>query len=196
MLGKLIRANNHVEYIGQIYGPGEVEHLPNPIDYALGTFVRLKLATTASSWLVGAIHDTWLYNPTIGLLGPRLSANRDLPFFTPDYLNEKAILIGIYALGTLHTQGQADQRLPVLAAMTDTEIEPLSPEEIMRFHQRGNRLQLSYAGRLLTRGQADLLNVILSRLQQLPFTPQQQTLITLLRQQLAWQQHIIPFGGE
>ena len=87
-LGKLIKSNSHIDYVCQIYGPGEVEAPPAPADYAFGTFVSIPLDNAAND-LIGLIYDTQLFNPDFGNLGPRLSPVPDLAAFSPDYLAEK-----------------------------------------------------------------------------------------------------------
>lgn len=86
-VGKIIKSNSHIDYICQIYGPGEVEAPPTSADHAFGTFVRIPLDGTAND-LVGLIYDTQLFNPDFGSLGPCLSPTPDLAAFFPDYLAE------------------------------------------------------------------------------------------------------------
>jgi hypothetical protein len=198
-LGKLLRSTGHSDYLAQIYGPGEIDQPPAPADYALGTFVQIPLVTTPASWLVGVIGDTLLFNPDFGRLGPRLTAGADLPFFSPDYVNEKAVLVAVLAVGTLDAEGRADQALPALAALTDVEIEPLSEERLLAFHTASAGLHLAYAARLLALDSplaVTLLRLILARLRQLPFAATDLALLDLLHNQLTWQQQIRPFGGE
>ena len=93
ILGKVIKSNGHVDYVCQIYGPGETALPPAPEDYAFGTFVRIALPDEAS--LIGLVYDTILMNPEFGNLGPRLSPSADLEIFSPDYLREKVVLVGL-----------------------------------------------------------------------------------------------------
>ena len=41
IIGKLVQGRSHLDYVVQIYGPGEIEVTPQPEDYALGSFVRV-----------------------------------------------------------------------------------------------------------------------------------------------------------
>ena len=61
-IGKIVKSNTHVDYVCQVYGPGEIEPSPAPADYAFGTFVRVGLADS-HSYLVGLIYSTILMNP-------------------------------------------------------------------------------------------------------------------------------------
>jgi len=107
ILGKIIKSNSHTDYICQVYCPGEVETPPAREDYAFGTFVRVELGDDRR--LVGIIYDTMLFNPDFGRLGPRLSPEPELAVFSPDYLNEKATLVGITAVGMMDAAGNVGQ---------------------------------------------------------------------------------------
>lgn len=119
LLGKIVRSNSHIDYVCQVYAPGEIEQPPDPADYAFSTFISIGLETEPQSWLVGLVYDTVLLNPDFGNLGPRLSPQAELAVFSPDYLQEKATSIGITAIGRLTESGQATQNVPALAALTD-----------------------------------------------------------------------------
>ena len=114
-IGKIVKSNSHTDYVCQIYAPGEIKPLPEPADYAFGTFVAIRLAEDAGSSvpaLVGIVYNTLLVNPDYGNLGPRLSERPDLEVFAPDYLSETATLVGILAVGWLDGQGVAHQGVP------------------------------------------------------------------------------------
>src|SRR5688500_5582245 len=96
-IGKIVGSRSHVDYVCQVYGPGESAEPPPPSAYAFGAFVRIELAD--AHWLAGVVYDTQLVNPAFGTLGPRLSPREDLAVFSPDYLNECATLVGVLAIG-------------------------------------------------------------------------------------------------
>jgi len=146
-LGKIIKSNTHTDYICQVYSPGEVETPPAPEDYA---FVRVEMGN--DRWLVGIIYDTMLFNPDFGRLGPRLSPEPELAVFSPDYLNEKATLVGIAAVGMMDVAGNVVQGVPPLAANTDALVERMPDEQIRTFHQGNPIPQLAYAPLLLAQG--------------------------------------------
>jgi len=197
IVGKLVKSNFHTDYICQIYGPGEVETPPQPADYALGTFVRVPLARNAGH-LVGLVYDTVLLNPDFGNLGPRLSPAPDLAVFSPDYLAEKATLVGITAVGTLTPDGIATHGVPSLAAQIDVLVERMDDDAIRRFHRSpgGNSVMLGYAPLLLAQGSPlsrHLLLHVVDRLTAL--FPDQEAHLSVLRGELAWQAIIGPVGG-
>lgn len=196
LLGKIVRSSSHIDYVCQVYSPGEVEQPPIPADYGFGTFVRIALETQPQSWLVGLVYDTVLLNPDFGNLGPRLSPQAELAVFSPDYLQEKATLIGISALGTLTEAGQSTQGVPALAALTDAPVEKMTDNQVKTFHQGNSSVRLAYMPLLMSQGSPltlHLLRDIISRLQQ--FFPEQSTSLAVLQRELIWQSQVAPFGG-
>ena len=193
-LGKIIKSNSHTDYICQVYGPSEVETPPAPEDYAFGTFVRVEMGN--DRWLVGIIYDTMLFNPDFGRLGPRLSPEPELAVFSPDYLNEKATLVGIAAVGMMDAAGNVVQGVPALAASTDALVERMTDEQIRTFHQGNPIPQLAYAPLLLAQGSPlalPLLQTVIARLMAL--FPNQADLLAVLQDDLAWKAQVCPLGG-
>lgn len=198
LLGKIVRSNSHTDYVCQVYGPGEAQCCPTPRDYAFGTFVRVALPTQPASWLVGLIYDTVLLNPDFGRLGPRLSPQTELAVFSPDYLNEKAILVGITAIGIMTADRRTTQGVPALAATTDAAVEDMSDDEVRRFHSGATALSLAYAPLLLSQGTPlapYLLRSVLSLLSELLTDPTQAALLALIQDDLLWQSQIGILGG-
>ncbi|NVM57093.1 MAG: hypothetical protein HWN51_03105 [Desulfobacterales bacterium] len=197
-LGKIVKSNSHTDYVCQVYGPGEVEELPSPPEYAFGTFVCVPL-DEGHGHLVGLIYDTVLLNPDFGNLGPRLSPAPDLAVFSPDYLAEKVTLAGITAVGTLAPDSTAVHGVPSLAAQIDTLVERMDDDAIRRFHRLsgGNPgVRLGYAPLLLALGSPlarHLLLHVVDRLSAL--FPDQVAYLSVLRGELAWQAVIGPVGG-
>ncbi len=193
-LGKIIKSNSHTDYVCQIYGPGELEAPPVRDDYAFGTFVRVELGR--DGWLVGIIYDTMLFNPDFGRLGPRLSPEPELAVFSPDYLNEKATLVGIAAVGTMSSAGDVIQGVPSLAASTDALVEAMTDEQMRAFHQGSPIPQLAYAPLLLAQGSPlalPLLRAVTTEVMRL--FPDQSALLSVLRDDLEWKAQIAPLGG-
>jgi hypothetical protein len=193
-LGKLIKSNSHTDYICQIYGPGEVDTPPTREDYAFGTFVWVELGE--NRWLVGIIYDTMLFNPDFGRLGPRLSPEPELAVFSPDYLNEKATLVGIAAVGMMDATGNVVQGVPSLAASTDALVERMSDDQVQAFHQGNSTPQLAFAPLLLAQGSPlalPLLRTVIARLMAL--FPDQTDLLAVLQDDLTWKAQVGPLGG-
>lgn len=195
LLGKIVQSNDHLDYLCQIYRTDEVERPPSPEDYAYGRFVGVDLPGGGS--LIGVIYDTRLFNPDFGRLGPRLSPENDLEIFSPDYLEERAVLVAIAALGTLEPDGAPSQATPALTPAPDALVHRLSDETIRGFHSANGRLQLAYAPRLLGRRSQtipELLLVIVDQLSEL--FPDQTRLLALLKDDLLWRARVAPVGGE
>ena len=196
LVGKLIKSNSHTDYVCQIYGSGEVEMPPSPIDYAFGTFVRVPLGA-GNGDLVGVIYDTVLLNPDFGNLGPRLSPASDLAIFSPDYLAEKVTLVGITALGTLTPNGKAVQGVPPLAAQIDTLVARMDEDTVRAFHQTpSGGVQMGYVPLLLAVGTPlvrHLLLHIVTNMQSL--FPEHSAHLNVLHGELRWQAYVNPLGG-
>lgn len=194
ILGKIIKSNSHADYVCQVYGPGEVETPPAREDYAFGTFVRVELGDDRR--LVGIIYDTMLFNPDFGRLGPRLSPEPELAVFSPDYLNEKATLVGIAAVGMMDTAGSVVQGVPPLAASTDALVERMTDDQVRAFHQGNPTPQMAYASLLLAQGSPlvlPLLRTVITRL--VALFPDQADVLTVLQDDLAWKAQVGPLGG-
>jgi hypothetical protein len=195
ILGKIVKSNGHTDYVCQIYGYGEVEDPPTTDEYAFGTFVQIGLGD--NRWLVGVVYDTVLFNPDFGRLGPRLSPETELSVFAPDYLNEKAVLVGITAIGTIdQSSGTSMQGVPVLAANTDAQVENLDDDDVINFHSGNPDVELAYAPLLVLRnpplGQF-LMRTIIKRLKKL--FPLRNELLSVLEDDLEWRSQISPLGG-
>jgi len=194
LIGKIVKSNSHTDYVCQVYGSGEVAQPPAREDYGFGTFVRIEL--DKYRWLVGIIYDTQLVNPDFGRLGPRLSPQSELAVFSPDYLNEKATLVGIAAIGAMSTAGQVFQGVPDLATSADALVEWMTEDQVRAFHQRNPALQLAYAPLLLAQGSPlalHLLRKVVGRL--VAFFPEHTAMLSVLRANLEWKAQVGPLGG-
>jgi len=194
LIGKVVKSNSHTDYVCQVYGPGEVDHPPTREDHAFGTFVRVELGR--GHWLVGIIYDTQLVNPDFGRLGPRLSPQAELAVFSPDYLNEKATLVGIAAIGTMRRTGSAFQGVPEVAANADALVEQMAEDQVRVFHQHNPAIQLAYAPLLLAQGSPlvlHLLRKVVSFL--IVLYPEHTQMLSVLRASLDWKAQLVPLGG-
>ena len=192
-LGKIVKSNSHTDYVCQIYGKHETAYLPLNTDYALGTFVSISLETDA--YLVGLIYDTVLMNPDFGRLGPRLSTETDLALFAPDYLNERATLIGVAVIGQVNGDG-VRQGVPALAASNDAVVQQLSSEQIHTFHHASERFRLAYLPLLIQRPDPLARQVAMTVIRRLiEQMPEQTALLTVIADDLLWQLQINAMGA-
>ena len=187
-IGRVVGSTDQVEYLVQVHGAGEVQQPPSPRDYAFGRFVQISV--DPASRLIGVIYTTQLLNPAYGTLGPRLSTEQELPVFSPDYLLETAIVVGVTVLGSAQAIGPDqiyDQHTPRLAATVDAPCVLLPEPDELAFHRAGGRVRLGYFPRLLARpfpALPDLLCSILDRL--IVAFPEEKSQLMVARQNILW----------
>jgi hypothetical protein len=195
IIGTIVKSNSHISYLCRVYGKLEAEDVPEPQQYAFGQFVTLTPLSGTPSRLVGVVRDTILLNPDYGNLGPRLSSDRDLAVFSPDYLNEKGVLVDVLILGWIEG-GQVRHSVPPLAAQIGTLVDTLDQDAVCDFHRDAHgRFFMGYLPQLMTRNDpmvASLLLALLDRLE--PSFPDQRRVIAVLKNNLAWKAHVVPAG--
>lgn len=196
-LGKIVKSNSHTDYVCQIFSEHEVDYVPSNSDYAFGTFVRIDLDDNAEHHLVGLIYDTVLLNPDFGRLGPRLSSEREMQIFSPDYLNERAVLTGILVIGQI-IDGVIEQGIPRLAATNEAFVYQMDADAIRNFHFVDEEFQLTYLPNLIAYAgliARNLASQVLRQLQQL-LPPEYQAIIAVISDDLRWQLHIGNMRGQ
>jgi hypothetical protein len=160
IIGKIVKSNSHINYVCQIYGPLEIEVLPEVAAYTFGHFVRVAVHSKlsdlsrnrperdqsmdqeSSCYTVGVIYDTQLLNPTFGSLGPRLSTETQVELFSPDYLAEKAVLVHLIMLGMveLHRSSSGPLKIHIVHGIPsfplelNSSVETMTNEDVHRFH--------------------------------------------------------------
>jgi len=187
IIGKIVKSNSHVDYAGRIYDRLETPAPPKPADYCFGQFVKIK---AYDQEVVGAIYNSQLINPEYGNFGPRLSTPPELnAVFSPDYMNEQGVLIGILLLGWKEGD-QNIHRIPRYVLPVDAEIETMTDDEVLDFHTDSNgKLQLHYFSHVMTHaGQfaTQLLLVIVEQLGRLT-SPENRATLGVLQNALVWQ---------
>jgi hypothetical protein len=194
-IGTVVKSNSHISYLCRVYGKLETDQVPEPHHYAFGTFVTLVPVEGSDTRLVGLIRDTLLLNPEYGNLGPRLSSDEDLAVFSPDYLNEKGVLVDTLILGWAE-RGKAHHGVPALAAQVGTRVEIMGENDVHDFHRDGGgRFLMGYLPQLITRNDpmiASLLLAVLERME--PAFPDQRRVIGVLKNNLAWKARVLPAG--
>jgi hypothetical protein len=195
VIGTIVKSQSHVSYLCRVYGPLEVKSTPEPGDFAFGTFVALAPLEDSPMRLVGVIRDTVLINPDYGNLGPRLSTAGELAVFSPDYLNEKGVLVDVLILGW--SDGAAvHHAVPALSVQIGAAVETMAEEEVHAFHRdAGGRFLIGYLPQLLARNDAMAAGLLLSVLERLePAFPEQRRVIGVLKNNLAWKARVVPAG--
>lgn len=190
IIAKIIKSNSHVDYAARVLNSLEASELPEINHYQFGQFVKIKLN---GSDVIGVIYNSQLINPEYGNYGPRLSTPPDLnAVFSPDYLNEQGILIGILMLGW-RTDQERYQSAPRMVLPINSEVETMSEDEIRAFHHDENgAVQLSYYSQIVTHAGSfafQLLSTIVDELDKLT-TERERARLNVLRRSLVWQQTI------
>ena len=193
LLGKIVKSNSHIDYVCQVYGRGEVPEPPPREAHPFGAFVSIEL--NGRDRLVGLVYNSMLFNPEFGRFGPRLSSEVDLAVFSPDYLQEKALLLGIIAVGVLREQSCL-QGVPPVSAAGEARVETLESNLVRRFHEQRGWLQVQYLP-LLQAQSLPLAQILARRVvdQLLHLFPQQAPLLHVLADFFAWQSQVSPLGG-
>lgn len=192
VIGKIVSSNSHVDYACQIYGPAEATTTPQPQDYAFGSFVAVE---QGGGYLVGVIYNTLLLNPDYGSMGPRLSTQDQLVAFSPDYLAEKATVVGIVLLGSVSARGEAYQGVPRVAANLDARVRAMDRDEVAAFHRVGGQVRLAYLPTLTAMNHPlglSLVQQIIAMLAEL--FPGEAQRLAVLGRNLAWRQRVQPVG--
>jgi hypothetical protein len=194
-IGKIVKSNSHVDYVCQVYGPGEIAAAPPPTAYTFGTFVSIALENDAGR-LIGVIYNTLLMNPDFGSLGPRLSPASDLQIFSPDYLAETATLVGIFALGLVDAAGRVQQGVPPLAATVNCPVARLEVAALRAFHtDERARLNLRYAPLILAQNNPLAPALLIAVIDQLgALFPASSSQLTVMRNNIAWKSIVQPAG--
>lgn len=197
-IGKIVKSNTHIDYICQIFNPGETDLVAEPTDYTFGTFVGIELenANGGTDRLIGVIYNTLLLNPDFGNLGPRLSPRSELEVFSPDYLAETATLVGVITLGWRDTIGSYHQGVPALAATVNNFVHRLDEQELHSFHcDDADQPCLRYMPILLAQRDPlvpQLLMAVIDRLTNL--FPNSGRQLSVMRNNLAWKSIVQPAG--
>ncbi|MGI8826634.1 MAG: hypothetical protein ACR2JC_13485 [Chloroflexota bacterium] len=194
-IGTVVKSNSHISYLCRVYGKLETERVPEPADYAFGTFVTLSPWQDSSIRLVGLVRDTLLLNPDFGNLGPRLSHAADLAVLSPDYLNETGVLVDVLVVGWL-AEDSVHHTVPSVAAQIGTYVETMEETAIVAFHRDArDRFFMGYFPQLMMHNDpmiASLLLAVLDRLS--PHFEQQGRVLAVLKNNLAWKARVVPAG--
>jgi hypothetical protein len=195
VIGTIVKSNSHVSYLCRIYGRLETEHVPTPEDYAFGRFVSIRPVEEQGVRLIGVVHDTILLNPEYGNLGPRLSTTSDLRVFSPDYLEERGVLVEILVLGWMEGD-RPRHTIPPLAAQVGSRVEVLEHEMVVAFHRdESGRFLMGYYPQIMVRNDPIIASLLLATLEQLaPSFPEHAGVIRVLRTNLAWKAKVLPAG--
>ncbi|HEY0048854.1 MAG TPA: hypothetical protein VGB68_06200, partial [Pyrinomonadaceae bacterium] len=147
-IAKIVKSNSHVDYVGRIIDSLDVAEPPATEDYGFAQFVSLPLENREE--IVGVIYNSILINPDYANYGPRLSPKPELGGFSPDYLNEQGLLVGILLLGTSREDGKVLHGVPRRVVPAGQDVYKIEPNQIKRFHSDENEcLQIHYYSQIV-----------------------------------------------
>lgn len=188
-IARVVGSNSHIDYIGRVIDRLDVESPPSPGDFGFAEFVSMRVDNGA---VVGVIYDSKLVNPEYASFGPRLSPRPALGSFSPDFINEQGILLGILLLGTIGDDGSVEHGVPRGIVPPGEEIGKLDSETNRRFHATADSVYLGYYAQVIAHARefaAPLLEAIINGLTGDCSVVDRQRL-AVLRQSLQWQRTI------
>jgi hypothetical protein len=187
-IAKIVKSNSHVDYVGRIIDSLDVAEPPATEDYGFAQFVSLPLENREE--IVGVIYNSILINPDYANYGPRLSPKPELGGFSPDYLNEQGLLVGILLLGTSREDGKVLHGVPRRVVPAGQDVYKIEPNQIKRFHSDENEcLQIHYYSQIVAHAglfATPLLEAIIEQLS-LDCSDDDKKRLGVLKQSLAWQ---------
>lgn len=190
-IAKIISSNSHIDYVGRIIDTLDFTDAPTADDYGFAQFVSLP--TDENENVIGVIYDSILINPEYSNFGPRLSPKPDLGNFSPDYLNEQGVLIGILLLGSIDKAGKILHGVPRRVVPAGQDVLKVEASEIKKFHTDANDyLQIHYYSQVVAHAglfAAPLLEAIIEELK-LDCREDDGKRLNVLKQALAWQRTV------
>jgi hypothetical protein len=199
-IAKIISSNSHVDYAARVLDSLETAEPPTTADYHFGQFVKVA---TSNSEVIGVIYNSLLINPEYGNYGPRLSTPPELnAVFSPDYLNEQGVLIGLLLLGWRGVNDGSEGRfqgVPREVLPINSDVETMTADEVRGFHHNASgALEIHYYSHVTTHAGPfafQLLSAIVEQLEQLA-TERDRARLAVLRRTLAWQQTMGKMGRQ
>jgi hypothetical protein len=187
-IAKIVKSNSHVDYVGRVIDSLDVAEPPTAEDYGFAQFVSLPLENREE--VVGVIYNSILINPDYANYGPRLSPKPELGGFSPDYLNEQGLLIGILLLGTSGENGKVLHGVPRRVVPAGQDFYKIEASDVKRFHSDENEcLQIHYYSQIVAHAglfATPLLEAIIEQLS-LDCSDDDKKRLGVLKQSLAWQ---------
>lgn len=187
-IAKIVKSNSHVDYVGRVIDSLDAAEPPSAEDYGFAQFVSLPLENKEE--IVGVIYNSILINPDYANYGPRLSPKPELGGFSPDYLNEQGLLVGILLLGTSRQDGKVLHGVPRRVVPAGQDVYKIEPAQVKRFHSDENEcLQIHYYSQIVAHAglfATPLLEAIIEQLS-LDCSDDDKKRLSVLKQSLAWQ---------
>lgn len=189
-IAKIVISNSHLDYVARVIDSLDVENPPSSNEYGFAQFVSIKLENEE---VIGVIHNSLLVNPEYASYGPRLSPKPDLVNFSPDYINEQGLLIGILLLGSINESGKTRQGIPRQVIPPGHDVYRIAADKITSFHlDESGSLQIHYYSQLIDHAEKfgiPLLEAIIEQLL-VECVEEDRNRLVVLKQSLVWQRTI------
>ncbi|MBX7173413.1 MAG: hypothetical protein K1X72_20765 [Pyrinomonadaceae bacterium] len=189
-IAKIVKSNSHLDYIGRIIDSLDVAEPPKAEDYGFAQFVSLPV--TEDQEIVGVIYNSILVNPEYSNFGPRLSPKPELRGFSPDYLNEQGVLVGILLLGS-RENGKILQGVPRRIVPAGQDVVQMPHEEVVKFHtDKKGSLQIHYYSQIIAHAGLFAVSLIEAIVEQLceNASDEDKNRLNVLKHALAWQRTV------
>lgn len=188
-IARIVSSNSHVDYIGRVVDEYDSKKTPKLGDYGFADFVSAPLEN--ESKVIGVIYNSMLMNPDYANYGPRLSPELELEQFSPDFLNEKGVLLGILFVGAINGSGAISHKVQHWVVPAGQDIHMLDESEIEQFHRgRDDVLEIRYYPQIITHAglfAIPLLEAIIDGLESFSLADDEIKNLGVLKQTLAWQ---------
>ncbi|HTK25847.1 MAG TPA: hypothetical protein VL327_04765 [Pyrinomonadaceae bacterium] len=187
IIAKIVSSNSHIDYVGRVVDDLDVDSPPQQDDYGFAQFVQLAAGPEE---IVGVIYDSKLINPEYANFGPRLSPSPQLKKFSPDFLNEQGILIGILLLGTVDENSKAVHGVPRRIIPAGSFVKKIGTADAKRFHLDGDgSIQIHYYSQVIAHAGLLAVPLLESIIDQLSAdcSPTDGQRLSVLKQSLQWQ---------
>jgi hypothetical protein len=192
-LAKIVKSNSHIDYVGRVIDALEAENPPDVDDYGFAQFVSLPVSEMQD--VIGVIYNTQLLNPEYGNFGPRLSPVSELAIFSPDFINEQGVLIGILLLGWRDKETKTNYHgVPRRVIPVNQEVFRLDDEDVLEFHRdKTERIQLHYYSQVVTHARLFAVPLLEAIIEQLGVvcSLEEKKCLDVLKQALAWQRTFV-----
>lgn len=187
-IAKIVSSNSHIDYVARVIDSLDVAEPPLADDFGFGQFVGLPVDDAAE--IVGVIYDSILVNPEYSNFGPRLSPKPELGNFSPDYLNEQGVLIGILLLGSKGENGKILHGVPRRVVPAGQDVYKIETRDVKKFHTDENEcLQIHYYSQIVAHAGLFAVPLLESIIEQLTLdcSDQDRQRLGVLKQTLLWQ---------
>ena len=190
LIAKIVKSNSHVDYAARVLDSMEASEAPKTSDYGFAQFVKVGVGEYE---VVGVIYNSQLINPEYGNYGPRLSTPPGLnSVFSPDYLNEQGVIVGVLLLGWKDGQ-KSHHGIPRTVLPINSQVERMTSDEVREFHQdKTGEVQLGYYAHVTTHAgdfAFQLLAAVADQLESL-LGERERARLSVLRRTLSWQQTV------